>query len=363
MEHYELRVLADYLHTGAQAVNTWARPTPRTVGGELERDERAEVVFAAIWSPVTGAGVEEELKKIIPVLDGEKYGEYVSLSGIRSSVMAPPKGRIWGAKLYSFGTPMSSNPLLSTTLKYSESITVETLVGAITAITQDYRIRLWGYIYKVGELPRVFGVMGGGIPGRPDLFALLIDRARGREIPIRKATMGGIPVDGDTWRTLPGGKDQGIPKINPLIRYAYNLLATDGKSGDYQFRYETGNVAETEENLYFDFDKLDAVLVEGIGIRPDALGHLDNTALKIAGDYHPKGLIPTTLTNNPLHFGWAEPFFPDTIPLYYAIPKLERPYLIWNEIGSLIVQDDGTAVASNALIAALTGIRIEMKGG
>ena len=358
MEHYELRVLADYLHTGAQAVNTWARPTPRTVSGELERDERAEVVFAEIWSPVTGAGVEEELKKIIPVLDGDKYGEYVSLSGIRSSVMAPPKGRIWGAKLYSFGTPMSNNPLLSTTLKYSETITVETLVGATTAITQDYRIRLWGYIYKVGELSRVFGTM---------LFPTqLVDKARNRVLTLTKLTNGipGIPVNGNTWRTLPGGKDQSIPKINPFIRYAYNLKATDGKSGDYQFRYQTGNVAETEENLYFDFDTLDAILVEGVGIRPDAAGNLAKTALKIAGDYHPKGLIPTTLTNNPLHFGWADPFFPSTIPLYYAIPKLERPYLIWNEIGQLIVQDSGTtAVVINALIAALTGIRIEMKGG
>ncbi|GAI88736.1 unnamed protein product, partial [marine sediment metagenome] len=227
-----------------------------------------------------------------------------------------------------------------------------------------YRIRLWGYIYKVGELPRVFGTMGGGIPGHPDLFALLVDRARGRELPIRKATIGGIPVNGDTWRTLPGGKDQSIPKINPLIRYAYNLLATDGKSGDYQFRYQTGNVAETEENLYFDLDSLDAILVVGLGIRPDAAGNLAKTALKIAGDYHPKGLIPTTLTNNPLHFGWADPFFPDTIPLYYAIPKLERPYLIWNEIGQVIAQDGGTtAVLINALITALTGIRIEMKGG
>ena len=352
MEHYELRVLADYLHTGAQAVNTWARPTPRDVGGELERDEVAEVVFAEVFSPVTGAGVEEELKKIIPVLDGEKYGEYVSLSGIRSSVMAPPKGRIWGAKLYSFGTPMSNSPLLSTTLKYSESITLETLVGATTAITQDYRIRLWGYVYKVDELSKLFGIM---------LFpASLVDKARDRVLTLNKAA---IPVTGATWRTLPGGKDQSIPKINPFIRYAYNKNATDGKSGDYEFRYDLGNVDETEENLYFDFDSLEALLVESIGIRPDAAGHLAKTALKITGDHHPKGLIPTTLTNNPLHFGWAYPFFPNTIPLYYAIPKLERPYLVWNEKGALVVQDDGTAITANALIAALTGIRIEMKGG
>jgi len=351
MEHYELRVLADYLHTGAQAVNTWARPTPKDVGGELERDERAEVVFAEIWSPVTGPGVEEELKKIIPVLDGQRYGEYVSLSGIRSSVMAPPKGRIWAGKLYSFGTPGHNNPLLSTTLKYSQTVTMETLVGATTAITQDYRIRLWGYVYKVDELPNVFGTM---------LFPTqLVDRARGRVITLTKDA---IPVNGDTWKTLPGGKDQAIPKINPFIRYAYNKNATDGKSGDYQFRYDIGNVDESDENLYFDFDVLNALLVESIGIRADAGGNLAKTALKIAGDYHPKGLIPTTYTNNPLHFGWAYPFFPDTIPLYYAIPRLERPYLLWNEIGLLIAQDKGAACAANSLIACLTGIRIEMKG-
>ena len=356
MEHYELRVLADYLYdysvSGAQAVNTWARPTPRAVGGELERDEVAEVVFAEIWSPVSGVPVEEELKKIIPVLDGEKYGQYVSLSGIRSSVMAPPKGRIWGAKLYSFGTPMSNNPLLSTTLKYAETLTVETLCGATNAINRDYRIRLWGYVYKTTELPRVFGTM---------LFpSQLVDRARGRTLSLNKAA---IPVNIDTWRTLPGGKDQSIPKINPFIRYAYNKVATDGKSGDYQFRYDTGNVDESDENMYFDFDSFDALLVEGVGIRADAAGHLYKTALKIAGDYHPKGLIPTTLENNPLHFGWASPYFPDDIPLYYAIPKLERSYLIWNEIGFLLAQDDGTAITANALVVALTGTRIEMKGG
>ncbi|GAI84821.1 unnamed protein product, partial [marine sediment metagenome] len=110
MEHYELRVLADYTHTGAQAANTSAKPSPRNVGGELERDERAEVVFAeVVQSPVDG-GAEEALRRFFPVLDGEKFGEQVSLSGILSSVMAPPKRSIWGGKLYSFGTPMSNNP-------------------------------------------------------------------------------------------------------------------------------------------------------------------------------------------------------------------------------------------------------------
>ena len=353
MEHYEMRLLADYTHTGVQAANTWARPTPRSILGELERDERAEVVYAeVVQSPVSGGG-EEPLRKIIPVLDGEKFGSYVSLSGTLSSVMAPPKRSIWGGKLVSFGTPMSNNPLLSTTLKYSESITIECLAGA-AQITGDYRIRLWGYVYKEAELPMVFGTM---------LFpAALIDRARRRTLTLSKAA---IPVNGDSWKTLPGGKDQSIPKINPFIRFAYNLLATDGKSGDYQFRYETGNVSESDENMYFEFDALNALLIESLGIRADAPAHLAHTGLRIAGDYHPKGLIPTTLADNPLHFGLTYPFIFNTLPenpFFYTIPKLEKPYLIWNEIGMVVVRDDGTAVVINDLIACITGIRIEMKG-
>jgi len=352
MEHFELRVLADYTHTGLQAANTWAKPTPRDVLGELERDERAEVVFAEIFSPVAGGG-EEALKKVIPVLDGQRYGEYVSLSGIQSSVMVPPKRSIWAGKLYSFGTPGSNNPLLSTTLKYSQTIAFECLAGA-TPITADYRVRLWGYVYKVDELPIVFGTMA--------FPAYATERARNRTLVLAKAA---IPVTGDTWKTLPGGKDQSIPKINPLIRFAYNKKATDGKSGDYQFRYDIGNVDDSDENMYFDFDDLNALLVESIGIRADVAGNLAKTGLKIAGDYHPKGLIPTDYADNPLHFGITYPFIFNTLPenpFWYVIPKLEKPYLIWNEIGFVLVQDNGVAVAADDLIAALTGIRIEMKG-
>ena len=111
------------------------------------------------------------------------------------------------------------------------------------------------------------------------------------------------------------------------------------------------------------------MLVEGIGIKADpSPGHLDFTGLLIAGDYHPKGLIPTQYLDNPLNFGTVFPYIhheagvPTEIPLYYAIPRLDKPRLIWNEKGMLIVRDDGTAIVANDLVAALTGIRIEMKG-
>ncbi|MBA7685487.1 hypothetical protein ES703_93912 [subsurface metagenome] len=173
---------------------------------------------------------------------------------------------------------MSNNPLLSTTLKYNEHITFECLAGNAN-INENYRIKAWGYVYKETELPTVFGTM---------IFpAYLTERARGRTLLLSKPP---IPVNGTTWKTLPGGKDQSIPKINPFARFAYNLLATDGIQGDYQFRYDTRNVSDSDENLYFDFDSLNALLVESVGIRPDGFaGHLAHTGLLIAGDYHPKG--------------------------------------------------------------------------
>ncbi|MBA7646383.1 hypothetical protein ES703_54145 [subsurface metagenome] len=358
MEHYELRVLCDFFSVAGLAVNTWARPTPLAVDGELEQDERGEVVYAEVWSPVTGPGVEEELHRIIPVLDGREVGEYVSLSGIRATVMAPPKDRIWAGRLYSFGTPRSNNPLLNTTLKYRQNLTVAVLAGAAVAITQPYRIRLWGYVYKEAEIPAVFGTM--------QFPAYLTERSRNRTLTLNKQP---IPVTSDSWLTLPGGVDQAIPKVNPFIRFAYNLLATDGQQGDTQMRFQTGNVLSAEENMYWEFDERDALLIEGLGIKADAAADLARTGLRIAGDYHPKGpttrtsLFPTTLGVNQLNYGHLAPLAPIAWPVYVAIPKLDRPLLVWNEIGMVVIRDDGTAaVVVNGVCVALTGIRIEMRG-
>ena len=349
MEHRELQLLMDYTG-GAQAVNTWVRPTPRAVGGELEKDERAEVVYMEIVAPVVGV-VEEELLKIIPVLDGREWGDYVSLSGIRATNMAPLKSHIFQGKLYSFGKPMSNNPLLSTTLKYSESISIEALCGAAIAITVPWRVRMWGYKYKTSELAAAFGTMIFPAP--------VNDPVRDRSFVIYKDP---IVVSGDTWKTLPGGKDQGVPKINPLIRYAYNVNATNGLGGDYEFRYDIGNVLDADENMLFNFDEKDALIIKGLGVKAGA--NMALASLKIDGNYHPKGLIPVTVGNNPQLFGFGFPEWINTLPIYYAIPRFEIPYLIWNEIGTVVARDDTTAAcATRSIIMALTGTRIEMKGG
>ncbi len=117
-------------------------------------------------------------------------------------------------------------------------------------------------------------------------------------------------------------------------------------------------------------EQLDALFVEGLGIKADIGGHLARTGFRIDGDYHPKGptqlthLFPTSPGINPLNFGYLYPNAPVDHPYYIAVPKLPQPYLIWNEIGYPLIRDDGLGVvAANAVVMALTGIRIEMRGG
>ncbi len=368
MEHYELRLLADYVG-GALAADTWVRPTPLAVGGELERDERGEVVYAEIFSPVTLGGDDECLKKVVLVADGLEV-PYVHLSGILRNVMAPPKDRTWAGKLYSFGTPGSRNPLLNTTVKYRHDITVACLVGAADAapapaspITVAYRIRLWGYVYKESELAAVFGTM--------EFPAYATERTRNRTLVLTKNP---IVVNGDTWLTLPGGKDQSVPKINPLVRYAYNVGATDGLGGDYPLRFGTGNVLEEDENMYWEFDEKDAVIIEGLGIKADMEGigapnTLARMGVRVDGNYHPKGpttqtcLFPTTLGINEKNYGHLAPYAPVAHPYFAAIPKLAKTLMVWNEIGMVVIRDDATgAVIARDACVALTGIRIELRG-
>jgi len=374
MEHYEMRCLCDAYTAAGLASDTWWRPTPAAVFGELESDERAEIVYAEVWSPVSMTG-DEALKKIVIVADGEELGKYISLCGVRAAVMNPPKDRIFGRQLYSFGTPLDitqsiQNPMSNTTIKVKQNVSVNVQAGPASAIppespiTMPFRIRLWGKVYKDTELSR-FGSMG--------FPAYLKERTRNRTVLLSKSA---IPINKDTWLTLPGGKDQAIPKINPFARYAQNLLASDGMQGDYQFRLSTGGVLEEQENLYWEFDELDALFVESLGVKTGSIPYLATNiarvGLRIDGNYHPKGpttrtsLFPVTVGINELNFGHLAPMAPVAHPYYASIPKLPQPYLIWNEIAYVVMRDDGVGAVAlaipNNVIVAVTGIRIEMRG-
>jgi hypothetical protein len=351
-EQYELQILGDWTHTGSQTAGTTWKPTAQTGRAELDSNEVAEVVFCEIFPPFASDGTPENLEKIIFVLDDKPYGDYIHLLGTATHLFCPPKVQAMNGVLLAFGVPLiqavkSGNPLYEGVCpKYTKTLKIETTAGT-GGITGDYRIRVWGYRYPAQELDRLFGQIGG-------LLTLRDDRTN-RVVRLQKDP---VTVMWETWTQLPGGLDQAPPKIFPVVKYARNANATTPNT-PYQFRYEIGNVAYREEDLYWPYDIEEKILViKGLGVRAPA--NLKETFINIEGKDRPKKRFPTEQYNNPLHFGKAYPFLPDTIPLYFTIPKLDRPYLVWHDKGYIACQDNGNSIAQNAITVVMNGLLIEI---
>lgn len=350
-ETYELQLLGSFLHSGAQAANVVWKPTSAVGDSELDSNEVAEVVYLEIVPPVTGAGVAEPLEKIALVLDNKSYEEYINIIGTDTFLFCPPKTNLKNGVLLAFGTPMvyavKGQPLFDGTCpKFTKSVKIETTAGA-AGITEDYLIRIWGYRYPTQELPRLIGSVGGRLEIHDDRTdrTLIVDKPS-------------IVASFDTWTQLPGGIDQSMPKINTLIRYARNAVATVANT-PYRFRYEGNFVGSRVEDLYFPFDiETKAFLIKGFGVNAPA--NLAETFFIIDGKDRPKKRYPTTQFNNMLHFGRAYPLYPADFPQYFTIPKLDRPYLVWQDKGDICIQDDGNVIAIDQITVALNGLLIEM---
>jgi len=350
---FELQVLGDFLHTGSLAAGNVWRPTAQTGKTELEADEVAEVVYLEVVPPVKADGTAELLESINLILDGKKH-PYININGTQTYLMAPPKTNIFG-NLVALGVPMVNAAKMAAPLyegtcpKYKNDLKIEVTAGT-GGITESFRVRLWGYRYKVDQLASAVAPMLGGAIN-------IEDKRRGRTLSIYKTP---VSLTKEGWTQLPGGLDQAMPKINPLIRYAFNANATTVNI-PYEFRYDIGNVNSEDENLRFDYDRYkNALVLKGLGVRAPA--NLAETFISINGEEHPDGRFPTTQYLNPIHFGNVHPilsenFYPN---LYYPIPKLDKPYLIWNEIGYIACVDNGSQVAAGDIIVAINGTIIEM---
>lgn len=329
---------------------------------ELETDEVAEIEYLEIFSPQIG-GVAEDLKQVVPVLDGIAIEDLISLSGRYDTNMAPPRiNQMAGPsplmatrKVFKFGESgmESTDPFKNTTLKLKKKINIYTYAGA-TAITQDYRVRAYGYIYKEdSEIREVFGdrVYGAEAP--------LIDHSRGMRLGVTKEA---IDVSRANWDSFVGGVKQSKPQIMPMIRYAYNAAVTTANSA-YDFDYDSGKVADTWENLFFDFNTSEAVFIKGLGVR--CVANLQKLGVKIGDREYPRGggdqdLFRVNYNNNPFHFGFGYPIFPNTFPIYLSIPQLPLGYLVHNEKGRVIVYDDGAFIPANSIVVAMQGIKVDM---
>jgi hypothetical protein len=350
-------LLADFVHTGAQA----AGDTYTFTAAKLEKDEVAEIEYMELFAPnAAGMSDFDKLKQVIPIIDDFSLESYVSLTGQYDNNMIPPRlNQIAGPsamqmtrQVFRFGEPGVANPLLNVTLKAKKSINAKTIAGD-TAVANDYRIRFYGYKYREeSELKEVFGDSVYGAE------ASLVDYNRGKRLGITKER---VEVTFNNWDMLVGGVKQRKPQIMPLVRYAYNKLATTANTA-YDFEYLAGKVASAEENMYWDLSETEAVFIKGMGVRSPT--NLKLMGIKIGDREYPRGvgvqLFRVDEQNNPLHFGHGYPLFPANLPFYVSIPVLPLGYLIHAEKGRIIVYDNGASIAANNILVAVQGISVEL---
>jgi len=348
---FELEVLGDWLSNAAIAAGNLFRPTALAGNAELASDEVGEVQFLEIIPPVTGLGVVESLQNVRLICDGKEH-PFINIEGTETFLMAPPYTNIFKNKVVNFGTPLvdavkTGTPLLIATCpKFAYDLRVQAQAG-VGGITANFRIRAWGYRYELDQLTRVLGESIGGS------FSV-VDTRNNRTLENFK-----IPVSPSktTWTQLPGGQDQAVPKINYMYRYAFNAAATVANT-PYQFRYDNGNVLLDEENMRFEYDRVkNALIISGLGVNAPA--NLLQTFFNIDGWERPDRRYPTTQFNNPFHFGTGAPIIPAGLAMYFGVRELDKPYLIWDEIGYLACVDNGTPIAANQIAVTIFGTIIE----
>lgn len=371
----DLAILGDFLYDvskyGELAPNTEWRPSARLGNAELGTRQVAEIRAMAIIPPVVidqdaGTRTAQELRDVYLVLDDDySLQPFMNLSGTDTTLMTPDPRKVEHGKVIYFGDSIvdvvrqgqpTVNQLVRAAIpRYRQQVRVVARAGA-TPITQNFRIILLGHVYYEEELPLLLDsrVLSGRVQIR--------DRARGVELAFDK---GEIPIDFENWQRLPGGSRQSKPIIHPFWRHARNAQPTTINT-PYQFRFETGGVASSHEELWFPYDRSSydkAILLRGLGVRyaPNlAYAYIHNTA----GGKHeiyPRNKVKIDAEWNPLHFGLL-PFVDPTQVQYRPIPRLD--YLIYQDEIYVAIQDNGKApVAANSVHVAVNGVIFDGLGG
>lgn len=344
----ELQVLAT-LNGAALAAGNWNRPAAAAVNGELDSHEVAEVVYLEVVPPLTALGVPEDI--IVQLrLDG-KVEEYNYIYGIRDLLSFTPKEFMQNGQLHTFGKPMFalSNGFAGVQEalcpKYRRALSFDVFTAA--GVTVGYQVRAWGYRYEANTLGQVARSVGGA--------GTFFDRATSRAS--RMLNKRSITPSYDTWTQLPGGLDQEVPKFFHFTKVASNANATTANL-DYEFRFDTGNVATRQEDLMFQFaiEKKVAV-IKGLGVNPAAAATLQDVHVDVGGDLRPKNRWPITVNRNSKFFGNNLVYL--GLPTHSVIPLLDDPILVSDENTMVKARDNGAASGANTIRIAVSGIMVE----
>lgn len=358
--------LYDVTITGGVAANIRAK-MGEDFSRKLLSQETAEITEIEIISPLIAAsGIGEALEQIVPVIDGKLYlgGDQVIIRGDLDSMYASPKPTMKGEvttgpnqgkrSVFKLGTglpdlagvinrePWRISENTSIKVRLSGTIDFEFLVGD-TAITGDFRVIAKGWKYQTKGVVEGFMRTVYGSPRTVPFVDPLTGRDFSYTIPAKA-------INADKFTELIGGEDQPSDQVTlkRILRWARNKVATTPNT-DYSLSFDDGNVVARSNDMDFDVDQDNLLVINKIGVRPGT-NHL-LTKVEV------NSLIMTSEetvldAKNDLIYGREE-----TSAVGAAISVFEhkfrelpmiQPITVSNETGIIKILDDGTAIAAGA---------------
>lgn len=372
------------MQTGQNANMYWRGDNTQSNSAfALDNESIAEISGMEIYGPFVG-NRRQKIKYVTPIINGKEI-ETIRIN----ELMAPGydgvgpdslerAGMRFGNAAINFGKPILAGGLPEeATPKMGPGDTLSLKVQAALAaeggeaLTQPMRARVWILQVK-GEnklrnvLDYYHGQKGTGLynGGSLDCSFTIGDLEVMESMPIRsfekKVGGGSAGLRLGDWTRLHGGNDCDKPKISNYITYAQNAATTVANSW-YQLTQDGTKVNEDFQVQRFNFDKRDALRITHVGLK----SHKNLRYLRLgrsgrAIDY----IHEVQMGSNPLQM--AAQKYADGLQGDLAGPtKLPRSFMIWNEIGSVEVQDNGTAIpawsaTNEGFMVALYGKKYEL---
>jgi len=321
------KTLTEFFHTGTQAEDAVRTGSVVTYGV----NEGYQLHRVEVFPPHDATGDIENLR-VCAVVDGEE----VALVNIDGRFGAPYHQASQHISI-ELGDRLSNDPLKNTCLKGVKRLQIKTY-GGIGGVTGDYFIRFKGDYFKDDDAVRaMFGPTFGPIP------AVWDDPIKARKLTVHKP----VPSTIANLADMSGAPKASLPRVMPCVNFAFNKVATTANT---PYPLEADKVTKDHMIMKWDFAEDEALIVTHLGCIPH-----DNSRylwVEIAGVEYPKDRWDVRYRRNELPIGTYLQGLP--------IRRLEQPLLVWNELGIVYIQDNGTTIPANGMMVGLLGKKVEL---
>lgn len=352
--------------TGQAAAYFWRGAGQQGSGAfTLDNESVAEVTGIEVFGPLTGVA-RDKLKYITLVIDGQEQSFRIN------ELMAPgftdgqpdplrdagfrrmPNGydgaacTMFGQPVLAGGHPAEATPKVGPGRTISAKVVAHAAADGGAALSTVNRVRVWlcqvkgeqklQQILEANHKTEANGVYNGGMLDCSfDVGDLETadDQNPIKTYDKRVGTSGGFKLS--NWTELPGGRDCSKPLVEQYITYAQNAAATTPNSW-YPFTQEGIHVTEDWQVMRFNPAKLDAYVITHMGV-------LSHPNIRYARVNRSSRVIDTAyevqMGNNALVLPAQQL---TTAPQYSGPTRLPKKLVAMNELISVEVMDNGTAI-------------------